>query len=149
MLKTNNIILTVFSAVAALGALLIFLLLPTSQLANGIEYSAKDALWVLVASPILSLIGTISFVAVFLKDKNSWSNLLSEPIVLAATGLSAAFGLFNFTTYLSYTLKQFSLGFVAPYGGTGYEYLAVAATVIVVLNFIFSAFVSIATVRNK
>lgn len=149
MLKRNNIILAVFSAVAALGALLIFLLLPTSELANGIEYSGKDALWVLVLSPVFSLLSTVSFIFVFIKDNNAWNNLLCKPIVMSAIALSGSFGLLNFATYLSYTLQQFSLGFVAPYSGTAYEYLAVTATVTVVLNFLCSAFVSIATVRNK
>ena len=149
MLKRNNIRLAVFSAAAALGALLIFLLLPTSQLANGIEYSGKDALWVLVLSPVLSLAGTVSFISVFVKDGKTWNELLCKPIVSGAIALSGAFGLLNFATYISYTLQQFSLGFVAPYDGTAFEYLAVAATVTVVLNFLCSAFVSIATVRNK
>ena len=149
MLKANNKLLAVISAVAALAALLIFLLLPTSQLANGIEHSAKDALWVLTCSPILSLLGTVSFVSIFLKDNMAWSNLLSKPIVTGITGISLVFGLLNFATYLSYTATQFSLGFVAPYSDTIYEYLAWAATVTVILNFIFSAVIIIATKRHS
>ena len=149
MLKRNNIILVFFSAIAAIVALLIFLMLPTSQLANGIEHSAKDALWVLVASPVFALVSSVCFILVFIKDINTWSNLLSKPIVTAIIGLSSAFGLVNFIIYLSYTVQQFSLGFVAPFGGTVYELLAVAAVVIVALNFIFSAIVTIATLRNK
>lgn len=149
MLKRNNIVLSVFSAIAALAALLIFMLLPASELANSIEHSAKDALWVLVLSPLLSLLGSASFLAVFLKEKKTWIKLLCEPIVIAAIGFTAVFGLFNFATYLSYTINQFSLGFVAPFAGTAYEQLAVAATVITVLNFVFSAIVVIAAMRSK
>ena len=149
MLKRNNIILVFFSAIAAIVALLIFLMLPTSQLANGIEHSAKDALWVLAASPVFALVAAVCFVLVFIKDIDTWSNLLSKPIVTAIIGLSSAFGLVNFIIYLTYTVQQFSLGFVAPFGGTVYELLSVAAIVIVVLNFIFSAIITIATLRNK
>lgn len=149
MLKANNKLLAVISAFAALAALLVFMILPTSQLANGIEHSAKDALWVLVLSPIASLVAAVSFTAIFVKDSDTWSKLSSETIVKAVTGLSAVFGLFNFIVYLRYTIDQFSLGFVAPYAGTSYEILAVAAAVIVALNFIFSAVVIIATKRHS
>jgi hypothetical protein len=149
MLKKNNILLAAASAVLALTALLIFLILPTSQLANGIEHSAKEALWVLICSPISALISTASFIFIFLKDYNEWSNLLSKTIVNSIRYLSFALGFFNFATYLTYTIDQFSLGFVAPFSDTKYEYLAVAATVIVILNFIFAAVVSIATLRSK
>ena len=149
MLKSNNKLFAVISAVAALAALLIFLILPTSQLANGIEHSAKDALWVLVCSPLLALISTASFIFIFLKDYSVWCNLLSKPIVNSIRYLSFALGIFNFATYLIYTIDQFSMGFVAPYSGTKYEYLAFAATIIVVLNFIFSFVVMIATKRHS
>ena len=93
MLKANNKLLAVISAFAALAALLIFMILPTSQLANGIEHSAKDALWVLVLSPIASLVAAVSFTAIFIKDSDTWSKLSTETIVKAVTGLSAVFGL--------------------------------------------------------
>lgn len=149
MLKRNNIILTVISALTAIVALLIFIVLPTSEFANGIEHSAKDSLWVLVCSPLFALISYASFIFIFLRDYSVWCNLLSRPIVDSVKYLSFVLGIFNFTTYLAYTIDQFSLGFVAPYSGTKYEYMAFAATVIVVLNLIFSVITVIAVNRSK
>ena len=147
--KTQTIASSFIGSVLALVALLIFLLLPTSDLANSIEHSAKDALWVLVFAPVASLIGSALLVFTFYKDKKVWSNLLAEPIVVGLSGLFAALGIFNFATYLSYTITQFSLGFVAPFSGTTYEFLAVAATMIVILHFIFSILVTMAVARSK
>ena len=147
MLKSNNKLFAALSAVTALAALLIYLLLPTSELANSIEHSAKDALWVLVLAPVLSLISTASFVSVLIKDYAGFSKISAEPIVTSATVMALAFGFLNFATYLSYVIDQFALGFVAPYEGTKYELLAISATIVVILNFIFSAFIIIATKR--
>ena len=152
MLKTNKIktiALSAISAVFALAALLIFLLLPTSQLANGIEHSAKEALWVLVFAPVGTLLASGCLIFAFLKDSNVWEKVLSRPIVTGITGLSLAFSLVNFGTYLSYTVQQFSLGFVAPYGDTVYELLAVAATVTVILHFLFATLIIIAAKKVK
>ena len=151
MLKSNGtktIILAVTGFIFSLVALLIFLCLPASEIANSLEYSAKIALWILVASPLCSAIGSASFIYAFLKDYKSWCNCLSKEIALGATVLSGLFSVFSFAVYFSYTVSQFSLGFVAPFSGTVYEYLAVATTMLVIIKFIFTAVAIISVRRN-
>ena len=109
---------------------------------------AKTALWILVASPLCSAIGSASFMYAFLKDYTSWCNSLSKEIVFGATVLSGLFSVFSFAVYFSYTISQFSLGFVASFSGTVYEYLAVATTMVIIIKFIFTAIAIISVRRN-
>lgn len=147
--RMRTILLTLIGAFAALAAVLVFVLLPTSEIANGIQYSGQDAIWVLAIAPIASIISTLSFVFAYQKDYKIWCDLLSKPVVTGARGLFAVLNIFNLAVYLTYFTKQISLGFVAPYDGTGYEYLAVVAIVIVVIMFLLTALSSIAVIRNK
>ena len=62
---------------------------------------------------------------------------------------TAVLGLYNTGVFTAYLSDLFSLGFVAPYSGTVYEYLAFVAVVFVVLEFVFSTLISIAAIRNK
>ena len=147
--KSKSVLLSVVGSALAVAALLIFLLLPTSQLANGIEYSGKDALWVLMIAPIASILGSVSVIVAFMKDCKVWEKDLTGGIVVSIAALLTGFGLLNFATYLSYTIQQFSLGFVAPYNNTAYEFLAVAAIASTVIHVFFTAFTIIAVSRSN
>ena len=109
MAKFNRkltIVLAYAGALLALAALLIFKILPTSELANGIQYSGTDALWVLVACPVLAVLGAVCFMASFLKDYKIWLGYLSEPIVKGATIACAIIFAINLFVYFSYTLAS-------------------------------------------
>ena len=152
MLKINgklSVVLSYAGSLLSLAALLIFKLLPTSELANGIQYSGTDALWVLAVCPVLALSGAVCFIASFMKDYKAWQNFISKEIPFCgaiACILSLAVG---FAIYLSYTVTQFSLGFVAPYTGTVYETLGVVVTMMTVNMFVLSTFLTIAIKRNN
>ena len=153
MLKINRkstILLSVVGALLSLAALLIFMLLPTSDFANSIDRPAKDALMVLIASPVLALLGTVCLTFSFAKDFKAWAEfILLKPIAVTVTAFTAVLGLYNTGVFTAYLSDLFSLGFVAPYSGTVYEYLAFVAVVFVVLEFVFSTLISIAAIRNK
>ena len=82
MLKTNrksSVILSVVGSLLSLGALLIFMLLPTSEFANSVYHSAKDALYVFLLSPVLSFIGSAFILGAYIKDfKNLGANALAH-----------------------------------------------------------------------
>ena len=147
--RTKTIAFTLIGSVSALAALLIFLLLPTSELANGIQYSGTDALWVLAISPVAAVISAASFIIAFIKDGKTWSGLLSKPIVIGAAAILAVLNVFNFVVYVTYFSEMLSLGFVAPYTDTIYEYLAIAATMFVVIKLLYTGLATIAAIRNK
>ena len=153
MLKLNRkttIFLTYAGSLLSLAALLIFMYLPSSDFANSIDRPAKDALMVMALSPVLATLGAVSFFFDIIKDVKAWVSFIElKPLVLCLTAFSAVLSIFNIGLFASYTAELFSLGFVAPYSGTVYETLAVAATVLVASKLIFSTLISIAVIRNK
>lgn len=153
MLKINRkstVLLSFAGAILSLAALLIFMILPTSDFANSIDRPAKDALMVLLASPVLSLLGTFSLTFAFVKDFKVWADfILLKPLAVTISAFLTIFGLYNTGVYSAYLSDLFSLGFVAPYSGTVYEYLVIVAVITVILKFVFSALISIAAIRNK
>lgn len=153
MLKLNRkttIFLSFAGSLLSLAALLIFMYLPSSDFANSIDRPAKDALMVMAFSPVFATIGAVSFIFAIIKDIKAWVNFIElKPLVLCLTALSAVLSLFNIGLFASYTAELFSLGFVAPYSGTIYETLVVAAAVLVASKLVFSTLISIAAIRNK
>ena len=153
MLKINRkstVLLSFTGTLLSLAALLIFMILPTSDFANSIDRPAKDALMVLLASPVLALLGTFSLTFAFVKDFKAWADFIClKPIAVTVSAFLAVLGIYNIGMYSAYLSDLFSLGFVAPYSGTVYEYLAFVAVVFVVLEFVFSTLISIAAIRNK
>ncbi len=145
----SSVIFSISGSLLSLASLLIFMIIPNSQLANGIEYSGTDALWVLVLSPLFSLIGSGLFIFSFLKDFDEWSNTMSKPLVVGMTILLGCMSAFNFILYLSYFISQVELGFVAPYTGLIYHKLLTAAIVVTIHHFIFTAISTIAFIRKS
>lgn len=141
MLKANRkftVILSFVGSFISLAALLIFMLLPSSDFANSVYRPSTDALYLFMVTPVLSLIGSAFNLCAFIKNFKALSLSLTKPIVWCGIALYAAIAVFNTVLYLSYTIKQFSLGFVAPFGGTVYESLAVIAAVGVFHQFFLS-----------
>lgn len=148
-IRNNTIIMALSGAVLSVAAFIIFTVLPSSELANGIQYSGTDALWVLALTPAFSLVGAANFLYAFLKNHKLWSRILSKTIVLSASLILGAMMIFNFAVYAAYFFDQFKLGFVAPFGGTVYESLQIIVGVFTVLQLLFGALSIPATSKNK
>ena len=148
--KAKTIVLAFAGSLLSLAALLIFNLLPSSQLANGVEHAATDAIWVLAASPVLFLLGGMVFMSAYLKDFKAWKDFLSGAMVKGATGLFAIACIYNVVVSLMYFLSQYKLGFVAPFDGTVYgDVLVIIMTVVTIAQFIFSILGTAAVLRNS
>lgn len=151
MLKLNRrktISLTVSGLVFAVIALLVFIFLPTSDLANSIDYSAKSAIYVLAISPIASLLSFALYFYAMIKDYIVWCKALSKLAVTALAVLFVVFSVCSFITYITYFISQVSLGFVAPYTGTAYEYLAIVTTIVVIHEALLTALSTTAVLRK-
>ena len=152
MLKSKNIssvILSFSGSLLSLAALLVYVILPTSQLANGIEYSGTDAVWVLAIVPVASLVGAVLFVSSFIKNFNEWVSTMSRPLVTGMITLLGCMSAACFINYLSYFVTQVQLGFVAPYTGLVYEDFITVAVVVVIHQFLFSVLSTIAYIRSS
>ena len=149
MNKNKSIVLSFTGSLLSLAALLIFMLLPSSELANGIQHSSTDAFWVLAFAPVLSLSGSAGFTYALTKNFKQLEKILPKPAVLCAGAVLCLLMAGSFIVYLSYLIKQFKLGFVAPYGGTVYESLEILVISATVLQFITSALIAVATKKGN
>lgn len=147
--KTQTITLAYLGAILSLIGVLIFNILPTSDFANSIDRSGKDAVYLLTASPILVFIGAVVFMLAFLKDYKIWNSFLSGAMVKGATIFFAVALIYNFAVTLSFFISQFSLGFVASFDGFVYEGLAIVTIVIAILQVVFATLASAAILRNS
>ena len=81
----RTIILSAISTLFSLISLLIFLLLPFSEIANSIEYSSKIAIGILAVSPLFAAVASAGFVCIFLKNRNNWSDFFPGEMLTAST----------------------------------------------------------------
>lgn len=147
--KTQTITLAFLGAVLSLIGVLIFAILPSSGFANDVARPAMDAVWVLLASPITTLIGSVIFMIAFLQSFKGWNDFLSGGIVYGATAIFTCTSIFNIAVTACYFVSQYKFGFVAPFDGLVYESLAIICFVIVILQFAFSALATWAIIRNS
>lgn len=147
--KTQTITLAYLGAILSLIGVLTFNILPTSDFANSIDRSGKDAVYLLTASPILVFIGAVVFMLAFLKDYKIWNSFLSGAMVKGATIFFAVALIYNFAVTLSFFISQFSLGCVASFDGLVYEGLAIVTIVIAILQVVFATLASAAILRNS
>lgn len=138
-LKNKNVIFALLGSVLSLAGVLIYNLLPFSEIANGIQYSATDALWVLALSPALLFLGGVSFIFAFFKDKKNWEGTLPDAAIYSFTAIFTAAVIINFAVSLSYFISQYDLGFVAPFTGLVYETFAVVMIIFAIWQFLFTA----------
>ncbi len=139
--KLNNNKLVLFNAVSFVFALigtLIYQLIPVSDLANGIEHSPKDALYILLLSPIAFLVATIFFVLIF-KDFKLLQAFIDKVVLIPVFFVGAASLAFSFISSLMFTIDQFKLGFVAPADGTKWATIGTVIIVLTVILFLINA----------
>lgn len=148
-LKNKIVALSFIGTIVSLAGALIYNLLPVSELANGIQYSAKDALWVLALSPVLFLVGGVCFITAVLKDRNNWEGTLPAAGVYGFTAMFALSVIFNFAAGLSYFISQYDLGFVAPYDGLIYESFSIVMIIFIVWQIVFSVLAAAEAVRKS
>lgn len=147
--KTQTITFAYLGATLSLIGVLVFMILPSSDFANDVTRPATDAVWALLASPVALLIGSVVFMAAFLKDFKIWNDFLSGGIVKGATVIFSCTSIYNVAVTLSYFISQYKLGFVAPFDGLAYESLAIICIVIVILQFAFATLATAAIIRNS
>ena len=148
-LKNKNVIISSSGLILSLIGVLIYIILPFSELANGIEYSGDEALKVLMASPALVFIGGVFFIIALLGDIKNWKNTFSDVAIYAAVIAMIFTVIFNFSASLSYYLTLNSLGFVAPFTGLKYEVFAYIMPVFLFWQLIFTVLFAAESIRDK
>ncbi len=124
------------SCISYLASYLFYVLVPSSELANGLEHPGITAVYVLTASPVLAVVTLILLVVTFFLNKDYISNLVSKPA--AVTGFAVLSLMVAVSVYftVSFVTLQYKLGFAAPIYGTKWSGYAVYILVSVILQFI-------------
>lgn len=111
-------------------AVFLYMYVPVSELANGIEHSGKDALYLLAVSPVCALISAVAYTVGGLTDKALVKNSVVQLVIFI---VSALLLLFICGTSAAMFFEQLSLGFVAPTDGTVWSALGTANIISAVL----------------
>ncbi len=101
--------------VLILASVVLYKYVPVSDIANGIEHSAKDGLIFLAVSPVCALIAVIAYIVGGLTDKSLVKNSVVQLVIFI---VSAVLLVFVCGTSAAMFFNQLSLGFVAPLGDT-------------------------------
>ena len=125
-----------YMVTAAIGLVLViasaflYKYVPVSDIANGIEHSAKNGLIFLAASPICAFFAAVAYIVGGLTDKALVKNSVVQLVIFI---VSAVLLVFICGTSAAMFFYQLSLGFVAPLGDTVWNTLGtvnIAAAVI-------------------
>lgn len=126
----------IYYALTSVGMLLsivadvIYWYIPVSDLANGIEHSGMDAVYVLFAGGVLGVIALGVYIAGSFIDKAIVSNSVVQKIIF---GISAATLLITAVINFAFAIYCSSLGFVAPVTSTVWYGLGILSTVATVI----------------
>lgn len=135
-INTKAFIPYLLSCIAYLTSYLIYAIVPSSELANGVKHPGITAVYLLTASPVLALIALVMLIVTFIINKDYMIKLISKP--LAVTLFSVLGAMIAITVYftVSFVALQYKLGFTAPIYGTKWSGYAVYILISVILQFI-------------
>ncbi len=136
--KINNkaFILYLISFILYFASYLIYTLIPSSDLANSIEHSGMDAVYVLTASPVLAVLSLGVFVAFCVLNKNYLENLINKKIFVIAAVIFTFLIAVSVCFSISFVISQYKLGFTAPINDTKWETYSVCMLFVTVIEFV-------------
>lgn len=147
--SSKIVVLNAISFMFALIGMLIYKLIPVSDLANGIEHSPKDALYALLISPIAFFTAAFLFGLIF-KDFKLLQERIDKAILIPVGLIGEGSLIFSFISTLVFCVDEFKLGFVAPVDGTVWATIGTVITVFTVVFFLITVgTVYILKIRSK
>ena len=124
------------SCVAYLAAYIIYALIPSSELANGLDHPGMTAVYVLTLSPVAAVISLILLILTFVLNKDYFSKLISKNLTVILSAILCLLVVIGAYFSVAFVAQQYKLGFVAPIYGTGWQGYSVYLLVSVILQFI-------------
>lgn len=115
---------------------LVYILVPVSDLANSIEHSGMDAVYLLTVSPILALVSLALLLSAYVINKQYLNKLLSVQVAVAAFSVNLLFVAVSLIFSVLFVVSQYQIGFTAPLNGTKWESFGIFILVSCVIEFI-------------
>ncbi len=117
---------------------------PVSDIANSVEHSAKNGLFLLAVSPVCALLSAVAYIVGGLTDKALVKNSVVQLVIFI---VSAVLLVFVCATSAAMFFEQLSLGFVAPVNGTVWSILGIVNIIAAALFFAGNTYI-FATARK-
>ena len=136
--KSGVAVMGFLSAICSFASLLIYVLIPQSDLANSVTRPASHGLYALLVSPVLAAAALLLFCLAYIRHIGAFTKTYKPTLCYGAFGLVGLGLVFNLISSVAFTASQFSLGFAAPVDGTVWETLAVFTAVFSVLNLTYA-----------
>ena len=135
-INTKAFIPYLFSCILYLASYLIYALVPSSELANGIDRPGITAVYVITASPISAVAALVLLITAFIVNKDYFAGLLSKPLTTIIFIFLSLMSAVSICFTVAFTAYQYKLGFTAPIHGTKWSGYAVYMLISVILQFI-------------
>lgn len=135
-IKTKLYIPYLFSLILSLTSYLIYTLIPVSNLANSVEHSGMDAVYVLTVSPIAGLLSLVLFVVSYILNKNHLNSLLSKPLTIGAYAVITVMILISTVFSVMFVVSMYQLGFTAPINGTKWQSYSIFMLVSLIMQLV-------------
>lgn len=115
---------------------IIYISIPTSDLANSIEHSGMDAVYVLTVSPVAAILALIFFILSYVLNRDYLNSLLSKPVATVGYAVLTIMILISAIFSVSFVASQYSLGFTAPINGTVWHSYSIFILISCIINLI-------------
>ena len=125
LFSVKTLILGLSSWILLLASYLTYTIIPVSDLANSVDRSGMDAVYVLTAAPVFAAISLILLALTMLLNKDYLFKLTDKKIILTAFGINAIMTIISLIFSIIFVVSQYDLGFTAPIDGTVYESYAI------------------------
>ncbi|MBQ7116804.1 MAG: hypothetical protein IJN88_01185 [Clostridia bacterium] len=120
----------VFALLLVAVSVFLYKYVPVSEIANSIEHSGKDALYLLAGAPVCAFLAAVAYIVGGLTDKALVKNSVVQLVIFI---VSAVLLVFVCATSAFMFFDQLSLGFVAPLGDTVWNTLGTLNIIAAVL----------------
>lgn len=120
-IKTKVFAPYLISFLLLLASYLIYTIVPVSDLANSVEHSGMDAVYLLTVSPVAAFVSLTLLVIAFIINKQYLTELLTKKVTITAFAVTALLILISFILSVLFVISQYQIGFTAPFGGTKWE----------------------------
>jgi len=124
------------SCITYLASYLIYVLVPSSELANGLEHPGITAVYVLTLSPVLAVVTLILLAVTFVLNKDYFATLVPKAVTVMTFAVLSLLVAVSIYFTVSFVALQYKLGFAAPIYGTKWSGYAVYILISVILQFI-------------
>ncbi len=135
-IKTKVFAPCLLSFLLLLASYLIYTVVPVSELANSVEHSGMDAVYLLTASPVAAFISLVLLMVAFIPNKKYLTELLTKKVTICAFLVASLLIVISFIFSVLFVVSQYKIGFTAPFDGTKWESYNVFILVSCIIEFI-------------